>query len=139
MHGEAAGGSIDSFFPALFAKLCQGKDLDTWLQSSPGCLQLKRFPKHKFRPQGRPVRPTDFNLTPCKGKSQVCCAPRAQDSMLKFGGGGGGGVAVAGGGAADAGAGLVVGEASDCAVEARCRWWRGQEGGEEGKAEASKI
>ena len=31
LHGEAAGGSIDSFFPALFAKLCQGKDLDTWL------------------------------------------------------------------------------------------------------------
>ena len=27
IKSQAAGGSIDSFFPALFAKLCQGKDL----------------------------------------------------------------------------------------------------------------
>ncbi|CAE7667353.1 unnamed protein product [Symbiodinium pilosum] len=33
---KASGGSIDSFFPALFAKLCQGKDLDSMLKFGGG-------------------------------------------------------------------------------------------------------
>ncbi|CAE7335332.1 unnamed protein product [Symbiodinium natans] len=33
---KAAGGSIDSFFPALFAKLCQGKDLESMLKFGGG-------------------------------------------------------------------------------------------------------
>eukprot|EP00928_Gymnodinium_smaydae_P033315 TRINITY_DN238_c0_g1_i2.p2 TRINITY_DN238_c0_g1~~TRINITY_DN238_c0_g1_i2.p2 ORF type:complete len:119 (-),score=60.12 TRINITY_DN238_c0_g1_i2:54-410(-) len=28
---KAAGGSIEPFFPALFAKICQGKDLESML------------------------------------------------------------------------------------------------------------
>eukprot|EP00929_Paragymnodinium_shiwhaense_P117706 TRINITY_DN887_c1_g2_i1.p2 TRINITY_DN887_c1_g2~~TRINITY_DN887_c1_g2_i1.p2 ORF type:complete len:119 (-),score=67.62 TRINITY_DN887_c1_g2_i1:63-419(-) len=33
---KAAGGSIDSFFPALFAKMCQGKDLEKFLKFGGG-------------------------------------------------------------------------------------------------------
>eukprot|EP00928_Gymnodinium_smaydae_P052185 TRINITY_DN3596_c0_g2_i2.p1 TRINITY_DN3596_c0_g2~~TRINITY_DN3596_c0_g2_i2.p1 ORF type:complete len:119 (+),score=62.07 TRINITY_DN3596_c0_g2_i2:156-512(+) len=33
---KAAGGSIDKFFPALFAKICQGKDLESMLTFGSG-------------------------------------------------------------------------------------------------------
>lgn len=33
---KASGGKIDSFFPALFAKMCQGKDLGDFLKFG-GC------------------------------------------------------------------------------------------------------
>eukprot|EP00929_Paragymnodinium_shiwhaense_P055188 TRINITY_DN2767_c0_g2_i1.p2 TRINITY_DN2767_c0_g2~~TRINITY_DN2767_c0_g2_i1.p2 ORF type:complete len:120 (-),score=73.78 TRINITY_DN2767_c0_g2_i1:27-386(-) len=33
---KAAGGSIDAFFPSLFAKMCQGKDLDKFLKFGGG-------------------------------------------------------------------------------------------------------
>nr|ACU45095.1 60s acidic ribosomal protein p1 [Pfiesteria piscicida] len=33
---KAAGGKIDSFFPALFAKMCQGKDLEAMLKFGGG-------------------------------------------------------------------------------------------------------
>merc|ERR1719377_155116 len=33
---KAAGGKIDSFFPTLFAKMCQGKDLDKFLKFGGG-------------------------------------------------------------------------------------------------------
>eukprot|EP00933_Yihiella_yeosuensis_P019095 TRINITY_DN154_c0_g4_i1.p2 TRINITY_DN154_c0_g4~~TRINITY_DN154_c0_g4_i1.p2 ORF type:complete len:117 (-),score=59.88 TRINITY_DN154_c0_g4_i1:50-400(-) len=33
---KSAGGSIDSFFPALFAKMCQGKDLGDFLKFGGG-------------------------------------------------------------------------------------------------------
>merc|ERR1719468_1437861 len=33
---KAAGGKIDSFFPALFAKMCQGKDLESMLKFGGG-------------------------------------------------------------------------------------------------------
>eukprot|EP00445_Apocalathium_hangoei_P003956 CAMPEP_0203863324 /NCGR_PEP_ID=MMETSP0359-20131031/14102_1 /ASSEMBLY_ACC=CAM_ASM_000338 /TAXON_ID=268821 /ORGANISM="Scrippsiella Hangoei, Strain SHTV-5" /LENGTH=78 /DNA_ID=CAMNT_0050780849 /DNA_START=200 /DNA_END=432 /DNA_ORIENTATION=- len=33
---KAAGGSIDSFFPALFAKMCLGKDIASMLKFGGG-------------------------------------------------------------------------------------------------------
>eukprot|EP00933_Yihiella_yeosuensis_P019093 TRINITY_DN154_c0_g2_i5.p3 TRINITY_DN154_c0_g2~~TRINITY_DN154_c0_g2_i5.p3 ORF type:complete len:117 (-),score=59.28 TRINITY_DN154_c0_g2_i5:275-625(-) len=33
---KAAGGKIDSFFPTLFAKMCQGKDLGDFLKFGGG-------------------------------------------------------------------------------------------------------
>eukprot|EP00929_Paragymnodinium_shiwhaense_P117707 TRINITY_DN887_c1_g4_i1.p2 TRINITY_DN887_c1_g4~~TRINITY_DN887_c1_g4_i1.p2 ORF type:complete len:121 (-),score=66.88 TRINITY_DN887_c1_g4_i1:102-464(-) len=33
---KAAGGKIDAFFPSLFAKMCQGKDLDKFLKFGGG-------------------------------------------------------------------------------------------------------
>lgn len=33
---KAAGGSVSSFFPALFAKLCAGKDLESMLKFGGG-------------------------------------------------------------------------------------------------------
>eukprot|EP00933_Yihiella_yeosuensis_P031527 TRINITY_DN250_c0_g3_i1.p1 TRINITY_DN250_c0_g3~~TRINITY_DN250_c0_g3_i1.p1 ORF type:complete len:119 (+),score=54.18 TRINITY_DN250_c0_g3_i1:96-452(+) len=33
---KASGGKIDSFFPALFAKMCQGKDLGDFLKFGGG-------------------------------------------------------------------------------------------------------
>eukprot|EP00933_Yihiella_yeosuensis_P031531 TRINITY_DN250_c3_g2_i1.p2 TRINITY_DN250_c3_g2~~TRINITY_DN250_c3_g2_i1.p2 ORF type:complete len:119 (+),score=61.76 TRINITY_DN250_c3_g2_i1:101-457(+) len=33
---KASGGSIDSFFPALFAKMCKGKDLGDFLKFGGG-------------------------------------------------------------------------------------------------------
>eukprot|EP00446_Apocalathium_sp_SHHI-4_P090159 CAMPEP_0177456602 /NCGR_PEP_ID=MMETSP0369-20130122/12529_1 /TAXON_ID=447022 ORGANISM="Scrippsiella hangoei-like, Strain SHHI-4" /NCGR_SAMPLE_ID=MMETSP0369 /ASSEMBLY_ACC=CAM_ASM_000364 /LENGTH=121 /DNA_ID=CAMNT_0018929553 /DNA_START=82 /DNA_END=447 /DNA_ORIENTATION=+ len=33
---KAAGGSIDAFFPTLFAKMCQGKDIESMLKFGGG-------------------------------------------------------------------------------------------------------
>eukprot|EP00420_Gonyaulax_spinifera_P037420 CAMPEP_0197886262 /NCGR_PEP_ID=MMETSP1439-20131203/15933_1 /TAXON_ID=66791 /ORGANISM="Gonyaulax spinifera, Strain CCMP409" /LENGTH=111 /DNA_ID=CAMNT_0043506029 /DNA_START=61 /DNA_END=393 /DNA_ORIENTATION=+ len=33
---KASGGSVESFFPALFAKICKGKDLDGMLKFGGG-------------------------------------------------------------------------------------------------------
>merc|ERR1719152_307340 len=33
---KASGGAIDSFFPSLFAKMCQGKDLESMLKFGGG-------------------------------------------------------------------------------------------------------
>merc|ERR1711876_135255 len=33
---KAAGGSVEAFFPSLFAKICKGKDLDSMLKFGGG-------------------------------------------------------------------------------------------------------